>query len=56
MLGTIAVASRTGIIYLPYTKKNYKRDIANYGPISLVNLDYKTCTNSNAKKIATVAR
>ena len=40
--------------YLPYIKGN-ENDIANYRPISLLNLDYKTYTanssESNAKNI-----
>ena len=39
--------------YLPYIKGN-KKDIANYRPISLLNLDFKIYTTnseeSNAKK------
>ena len=39
-------------------KKDYKRDLANYKTISLLNLDYKIYTNSfelNAKKrLATI--
>ena len=54
----MGVASRTEIIYLPYIRKDYRRDIAKYRPISLLNLDYKIHTNSfesNAKKhLATI--
>ena len=50
----MGVASRTGIIS-PIYKKDYKTDIANYKPISLLNLGYKTYTTnsyvSNAKSI-----
>ena len=54
---TIGAASRTGIIYLPY-KKKIITEIANYRPISLLNLDYKAYTNYfelNAKRhLATI--
>ena len=44
-------------MYLPY-KKDYKKDTANYRPMSLLNLHYKIYTSSyesNAKKhLATI--
>ena len=49
-LATIGVASRTGIIYLPYIKKDYKKDIARYRPILILNLDRKLYTNSYESK------
>ena len=39
-LGTMSVASRTGIISTIYEKGD-KKDIENFRPISLLNLDYR---------------
>ena len=42
-LGIMGISSRTSIISVTY-KKGVKKDIANYRPISLLNLYYKIYT------------
>ena len=42
-LGIMGISSRTSIISVTY-KTGVKKDIANYRPISLLNLYYKICT------------